>query len=333
MKRPIIFVTAMLLAMIAVPVAALELSEFSAKNVKHTFSSAISSEADGADGTENEVVKVMAKADGNIMTASVTEYLVGCVASEMPATYHEEALKAQAVAAYTNLVRLRKNPDSSLNGADISDDPKKHQGYLSEEGQKEKWGDKYDRYHEKILAAVSEVAGQAVTYNSEPIVAAYCAISTGKTENALDIWGGELPYLVSVVSSGDKLSPDCSSTVVLSAEQFVSAVSGDAEIQLGDDPSAWIGSVERTEAGSVKTVVIGGKTVTGSKARNLFSLRSPAFSVEYSNGSFTFNVTGYGHLIGMSQYGADYMARNGSDYKSILSHYYTGTQIEKIPLE
>lgn len=333
MKRPIIFVTAMLLAMIAVPVAALELSEFSAKNVKHTFSSAISSEAVGTDGTENEVVKVMAKADGNIMTASVTEYLVGCVASEMPATYHEEALKAQAVAAYTNLVRLRKNPDSSLNGADISDDPKKHQGYLSEEGQKEKWGDKYDRYHEKILAAVSEVAGQAVTYNSEPIVAAYCAISTGKTENASDIWGGELPYLVSVVSSGDKLSPDCSSTVVLSAEQFVSAVSGDAEIQLGDDPSAWIGSVERTEAGSVKTVVIGGKTVTGSKARNLFSLRSPAFSVEYSNGSFTFNVTGYGHLIGMSQYGADYMARNGSDYKAILSHYYTGTQIEKIPLE
>ncbi len=333
MKRPVIFVFVMLAAMIATPVAALDLSEFSAKNVKETFSFSFSSEADESDDAESGVVKVMAKADGNIMTASVTEYLVGCVASEMPATYHEEALKAQAVAAYTNLVRLRKNPDSSLNGADISDDPKKHQGYLSEEQQKEKWGDKYDRYHEKILAAVSEVAGQAVTYNSEPIVAAYCAISTGKTENASDIWGGELPYLVSVVSSGDKLSPDCSSSVVMTAEQFRQAVSGDTEIQLGDDPSAWIGNTERTEAGAVKSIVIGGKTLTGTKARNLFSLRSPAFSVEYSNGSFTFNVTGYGHLIGMSQYGADYMARNGSDYKAILSHYYTGTKIEKISLE
>ena len=251
----------------------------------------------------------------------------------MPATYHEEALKAQAVAAYTNLVRLRKNPDSSLGGADISDDPKKHQGYLNEEQQKEKWGDKYERYHEKILSAVSEVAGEAVTYNSEPIVAAYCAISTGKTENASDIWGGELPYLVSVVSSGDKLSPDYSSTVVLSTEQFRQALSGESDIQLGDDPSAWIGNIERTEAGAVKNITIGSKTLTGANARKLFSLRSPAFSVEYSNGNFTFNVSGYGHLIGMSQYGADYMARNGSDYKTILTHYYTGTEIKKIPLE
>ena len=204
---------------------------------------------------------------------------------------------------------------------------------MNEEQQKEKWGDKYERYHEKILSAVSEVAGEAVTYNSEPIVAAYCAISTGKTENAADIWGGELPYLVSVVSSGDKLSPDCSSTVVLSTEQFRQALSGEGDIQLGDDPSAWIGNIERTEAGAVKNITIGSKTLTGANARKLFSLRSPAFSVEYSNGNFTFNVSGYGHLIGMSQYGADYMARNGSDYKTILTHYYTGTEIKKIPLE
>lgn len=333
MKKPVIFVLVLLLAMIVVPVAALDLSEFSTKNVKNTFSTPIF-EKNGEPNAENsDTVKVMAKADGNIMTASVTEYLVGCVASEMPATYHEEALKAQAVAAYTNLVRLRKNPDSSLGGADISDDPKKHQGYLNEEQQKEKWGDKYERYHEKILSAVSEVAGEAVTYNSEPIVAAYCAISTGKTENASDIWGGELPYLVSVVSSGDKLSPDYSSTVVLSTEQLRQALSGESDIQLGDDPSAWIGNIERTEAGAVKNITIGSKTLTGANARKLFSLRSPAFSVEYSNGNFTFNVSGYGHLIGMSQYGADYMARNGSDYKTILTHYYTGTEIKKIPLE
>ena len=224
MKKTVIFVLVLLLAMIVVPVAALDLSEFSTKNVKNTFSTPIFEKSEEPNAENSDTVKVMAKADGNIMTASVTEYLVGCVASEMPATYHEEALKAQAVAAYTNLVRLRKNPDSSLGGADISDDPKKHQGYLNEEQQKEKWGDKYERYHEKILSAVSEVAGEAVTYNSEPIVAAYCAISTGKTENAADIWGGELPYLVSVVSSGDKLSPDCSSTVVLSTEQFLSLI-------------------------------------------------------------------------------------------------------------
>ena len=304
MKKTVIFVLVLLLAMIVVPVAALDLSEFSTKNVKNTFSTPIFEKSEEPNAENSDTVKVMAKADGNIMTASVTEYLVGCVAS-----------------------------DSSLGGADISDDPKKHQGYLNEEQQKEKWGDKYERYHEKILSAVSEVAGEAVTYNSEPIVAAYCAISTGKTENAADIWGGELPYLVSVVSSGDKLSPDCSSTVVLSTEQFRQALSGEGDIQLGDDPSAWIGNIERTEAGAVKNITIGSKTLTGANARKLFSLRSPAFSVEYSNGNFTFNVSGYGHLIGMSQYGADYMARNGSDYKTILTHYYTGTEIKKIPLE
>ena len=333
MKRPVIFVFVLLLAMIVIPVTALDLSEFSPGNVKSTFSVPIFERNKDADSENSDTVKVMAKANGNIMTTSVTEYLVGCVASEMPAAYHEEALKAQAVAAYTNLVRLRKNPDSSLGGADISDDPKKHQGYLSEEQQKEKWGDKYERYHEKILSAVSEVAGEAVTYNSEPIVAAYCAISTGKTENASDIWGGELPYIVSVVSSGDKLSPDYSSTVVLNAEQFRQALSGENDIQLGEDASSWIGNIEKTEAGAVKNIIIGSKTLTGAKARKLFSLRSPAFSVEYLNGNFTFNVSGYGHLIGMSQYGADYMARNGSDYKTILTHYYKGTEIKKIPLE
>lgn len=133
MKKPVIFVLVLLLAMIVVPVAALDLSEFSAKNVKNTFSTPIFEKSEEPNAENSDTVKVMAKADGNIMTASVTEYLVGCVASEMPATYHEEALKAQAVAAYTNLVRLRKNPDSSLGGADISDDPKKHQGYLNEE--------------------------------------------------------------------------------------------------------------------------------------------------------------------------------------------------------
>ncbi len=329
MKRVLIIYIILLLAVIFTPIAALDLSEFSFSNVKNTV---FGDDKGDAEVQETGVVKVMAKADGNIMTTSVEEYLVGCVASEMPATYHEEALKAQAVAAYTNLVRLRKNPDSALNGADISDDPKTHQGYINDETQKKKWGDKYERYHEKILAAVSEVAGQAVTYESEPIVAAYCAISMGKTENAADIWGGSLPYLTSVVSSGDKLSPDYSSTVILTADQFKNAVSGETDINLSDDPSAWIGNIDFTEAGSVKSVCIGGKSVTGTKARNLFSLRSPSFSVEYSNGNFVFNVFGYGHLIGMSQYGADYMARNGSDYKAILSHYYTGTQLTKISI-
>ena len=336
MKNKIIMLVSVFLSLIIVPVAALDFSQFSFDTAKSVFASANGSSwettqstalsDDKAKADEETEVKVMASASGNILSMTELEYIIGCVASEVPATYHEEALKAQAVAAYTNLIRLKQNPDSSLNGADISDSPQKHQGYFTKEQRKEKWGENFEKYSEKVEKAVKEVAGVVMTYESEPIVASYCAMCPGRTESAEVIWGTDIPYLQSISSPGDKLSPDYSSTLILTKEQFKEIAEKDKDIKLGDDPEKWIGKVEysKNDTGVVKSIQIGSKTLSGNSARMMFSLRSPSFKASYENSSFTFEVSGYGHCVGMSQYGADYMARNGSDYKEILKHYYQG---------
>lgn len=345
MKNKIIMLVSVFLSLVIVPVAALDFSQFSfdrAKNVlaginavtrpQESTAESPNGENDGSGRTEAQTeVKVMAAASGNVISMTELEYVIGCVASEMPATYHEEALKAQAVAAYTNLIRLKQNPDSSLNGADISDSPQKHQGYFTQQQRREKWGENYEKYSQKVEKAVKEVAGTVMTYNSEPIVASYSAMCPGRTESAEVIWGTDIPYLQSISSPGDKLSPDYSSTLIFTKEQFKEIAEKDKDIKLGDDPEKWIGEVEYSKNGTgvIKSIKIGSKTLSGNSARTMFSLRSPSFSVSYANSSFTFKVSGYGHCVGMSQYGADYMARNGSDYKEILKHYYQGVEFTR----
>lgn len=318
------------LFMILTPLLSLDYSSFSLSNVKSTFQK----ENDSKDeekllDEKSDSVKIKSAASGNVATASTKEYIIGCVAAEMPATYSTEALKAQAVCAYTNLVRLKKNPDSSLSGADISDDPGRHQGYYDIETQKEKWGDKYDEYRAKTEEAVNDVLGKTIVFNGEPIVAAYCAISPGRTESAENIWGGKIEYLVSVTSPGDKLSPDCIKEISLSADEVREYTKNDPEIVLGDDQSGWITDIVYTDSGSgvVKSLKVGGKSFTGNSFRALFSLRSPAFTFEQKDGAFFFKTYGYGHSVGMSQYGADYMAKQGSTYEEILAHYYPNTEI------
>lgn len=326
----------LVLSMLICPLLSLDYSSFSFDNVKNAVS--LSKNSDGASAEDSSetaldeagnVVKVKSAASGNVISTTELEYVAGCVAAEIPATYHEEAIKAQAVAAYTNLKRLQKNPDAALGGADITDNPATHQGYYDEATQREKWGDKYDDYHKKIEAAVTEVFGKTVVYENEPITAAYSAICPGRSESAKNIWGGNVPYLQSVVSTGDKLSPDYTVETAFSQEQFKEKAAADTEIILGDDPAAWIGEIKYSEnnTGTVLTIIVGGKSLTGMEARSLFGLRSPSFNINFSDGSFIFKNVGYGHGVGMSQYGADYMARQGSTYKEILEHYYTGAKV------
>ncbi len=319
------------LAMFAAPVAVLDLGDFSfaaAREVLFGEENETAETEETAAG-DSETVAVLQAASGNVVEMDTVEYLVGCVACEMSAEAEPEALKAQAVAAYTNVQRLKADPDSTLAGADISDDPARHQGYLDEAARHEKWGDKYDAYNEKITEAVNAVRGQTLTCDGAYITAAYCALCPGRTESAANIWGGEVPYLQSVTSPGDRLSPDYTETTALSADEFREKTAADAEIVLGDDPSVWLADTQysENETGVVTSVTVGGKTMTGQKLRTLLSLRSPAFTVEYADGQFTFTCTGNGHLVGMSQYGADYMARQGSTYEEILAHYYPGTTL------
>ncbi len=285
------------------------------------------------DDTPNTIA-VFSHSDSAVNTIDIREYLVGAVAAEVSPNSHPEALKAQAVACYTYALYVRniqkKNPDENLGGADISDSSAVHQGYYTKEMRASKWGEKADGYEKKISTAVDAVLGYYLSFSGEPILAVYHAVSAGKTQSADDLWGTPLAYLKSVASPSDKLSPDYHHTVVFSAEEFAKIAESLDGVELPDNESKWIGKTETNGAGYVESVEIGGTKIKGSAVRSAFSLRSSAFTVEYSDSGFTFKTYGYGHGAGMSQHGADYMARQGSNWQEILSHYYSGVEILKV---
>ncbi len=276
--------------------------------------------------TAVDTVKVMNASSKNITEMSLRDYLIGVVASEINVAYHEEAIKAQTVAAHTMLLYSKEYKNEGLNGADISDSSATHQGFLTEDEQREKWDENFDTYREKIEKCVDEVIDFTIQYDGEPINAVFHSISNGQTENATDVWGGEYPYLISVNSVGDKLSPAYHSEVKIATEKFKEIVSENGA-ELGDEPSKWVEKITNTDTGMVKEIIIGGKSFKGTEIRKLFELKSSTFTVKYDDENFVFTVSGYGHGVGMSQYGADYMARQGFTYKEILKHYYTGVEV------
>ncbi len=264
---------------------------------------------------EDEKITLLRTETNKEVTLSVTDYLVGVVSGEITPLYSEEAIKAQAVAAHTYALYQQKK------GITLTDDYKKHQAYISPEEAKEKWGDKYEIYSKKITSCVNEVKDKVITYEGEIILPAFFALCSGKTENSGDVWSETLPYLVSVTSQGDTLSPDLVSEKTVSREEFENFVG----FSLNDSP---IFSLECTEAGAVKKLTIDGNSFDGDDVQKAFSLKSNNFSLTYSENQFIFTVTGNGHGVGMSQYGADFMARQGAKYDEILKHYYTGVEIE-----
>lgn len=244
---------------------------------------------------------------------------------------HRYGIIGQAnVVCLTYALWLKDNSEkTSLENADISDNPDRFQGYLDESELKDKWGDKYDEYSKKISDCISQVETEYLTYENKPIMACYHAISPGKTESAENAFGTDVPYLKSVEANGDLLSPEIDSAVTLSVDEFKNCAERLDGVKLQGDASKWIGKLSKTDSGFVKSIVVGSKKIGGNDARSAFSLKSPAFTVKFENNEFVFSVKGYGHLVGMSQYSADYMARQGATYKEILSHFYPGTTLKK----
>ena len=282
-----------------------------------------------SDTPEENVITVFLSDTKKNLTVSEFEYVCGSVAAEMPLMYHEEALKAQAIACYTNSLRLKNSKNkSAINGADISDNPATHQGYLTREERKEKWGDDYQKYESKLETIVKAVESEYLTYNGEYCLCAFSAICTGTTESAENVWGEKIPYLVSVKSSGDTLSPQYSSTNTFTKSQFISIMK-DLGVSINSKANLeeTIGKSKISKAGTVLKIEINKKNLTGEQIRSAFSLRSSAFKITATENEVTFKVSGYGHGVGMSQYGADYMARQGSTYDEILKHYYKGSEI------
>ncbi len=279
--------------------------------------------------------RILDSVSGKILTVDDRSFLYGGVAAEMSPDAPPEALRAQAVACYTYYSRLReeqrKSPSSELKGADFSADLQNGEKYVSPDLMKTRWGSVYDAKYRELTDAVSPVFGQVLKYGGDLIDSTYFAISSGNTENASDVWGGNCPYLVSVASPGDRYAGGYQTSAVFTSDQFKTcALNAAPKANLSGNPSAWLGAAQRTAAGMVKTISIGGQSVDGSAVRAAFNLRSSDFSVSYADGKFTFLVKGYGHNVGMSQIGAEYMASQGSSYRQILSWYYPGTDLASV---
>ena len=302
---------------------------FLKNQIKAVPDSTIETKAEAESESQNsDTITVFLSAQQENTEVDFFEYVCGSVAAEMPLSYHEEALKAQAVACYTNALRLKNSADGN-ESYHISDDSSIHQGYLSPEQREAKWGEDFSKYEAKLKSIVSSVENQAIYYENRLCIAAFHAICSGTTESAENIWGEKVPYLVSVKSNGDNLSPQYSTAVSFNKEEFLSCLE-EAKISVKSIKTLKdaVKIEKKSKADTVLKATIGDKAYSGEEIRKIFSLKSPAFSVETTKSSVTFNVTGYGHGVGMSQYGADFMARQGSSYEEILKHYYKGVEIK-----
>ena len=289
-----------------------------------SYSDEVIENAMKANKAKNEYISVMKSETGEKSEMQIREYLIGCVAGEMNPEYHEEALKAQAVAGYT-FAQYIKNRDKGKPGADISDDSSIYQAYIDKAARREKWKDNYEKYESSVEKAVDAVLGECITYNGKPIMAVYFDKCSGMTESSENIWGRKVPYLVSVTSDGDKLSPELESDSEFTVDEFKDAFSKKS-INFSSEKKL-IGDIERFDSGVVKMITVSSCEMAGTEFRSMLSLKSADFSVETDENKVKITCRGNGHFVGMSQYGADYMARQGSDYREILAHYYPNTEI------
>jgi len=259
--------------------------------------------------------------DGETVLLELEEYLVGVVLSEMPASFHQEAKKAQAVAARTFTLRMAELGYRHGSAA-ICADPSCCQAYIPPERLLAQ-----DGYEENVALArqaVEETAGMVLTYGGGLIEATYFSCSGGRTEDAVAVWGTEVPYLQAVDSPGEESAAFYTDSVRFTAQEFQSKLG----VTLNGTPNQWFGDVEYTDGNGVASMVIGGKAYTGNELRFLLQLRSTRFSVTAFSDGVIFTTRGFGHRVGLSQYGADAVARAGSTWQEILTHYYQGTQVD-----
>ncbi|MEK5393701.1 stage II sporulation protein D [Margalitia sp. FSL K6-0131] len=251
------------------------------------------------------------------------DYVVGVVASEMPATFQKEALKAQALTARTFIVKqLMYGGNSSLPKGAMVEDTTNFQVYQNMDELKKEWKDKYNQNIKKIRDAVEATAGQILTYNGSPITASFFSTSNGYTENSEDYWDQPVPYLKSVKSPWDISSPKFNFKEEIPVSEFENKLG----VQLPNTGN--VGTItSRTHGNRVRTVKIGGKQFTGREIREKLNLRSADFSWVRQGDQIIVTTKGYGHGIGMSQYGANEMAKKGKSYKDIVKYYYQGVQI------
>ena len=265
-----------------------------------------------------------------VIELALNEYLEGVVAAEMPASFAPEALKAQVVAARTYTLWKAASGTARHPRAQLCTDPGCCQAYRTPEASADLWGDMAGEYGAQIAAAVAETDGLVLRYDGRLAQAVFHSSSAGYTQSAVAVWGTDVPYLRSVTSSEDALTvPNYYTEVTFSAEELRGILTAAwPAVKLTGEPEEWFTDLTRSAGGSVASVTVGGVAVTGAQLRSVLGLRSASFTVETAPDAVTFHVTGYGHGVGMSQYGADLLARSGMDFRQILCWYYTGVTVE-----
>ncbi|WP_416828132.1 stage II sporulation protein D [Ectobacillus polymachus] len=269
-------------------------------------------------------VAVFRSGQNKVDRMPIESYVAGVVAAEMPADFEMEALKAQALAARTFVVKRMLTGQLLANNANVTDTVD-NQVYKNEEEWKTLWGKDYDWKMKRVKDAVSATTGQVLTYNGDPITASFFSMSNGYTENVEDYWGGTSPYLRSVESPWDKDAPKFTS------EQRVSVSDFQKKLGVQVLANGTVGTIAGRTAGQrVKNVDFNGKTLSGKDIREKLGLRSSDFTWKQEGGMITITTKGFGHGVGMSQYGANGMAKSGKSYKDIVQHYYQGVAISNL---
>lgn len=305
-----------------------EISSQGEKPQKEAYDEIITENENEQEGenAENKKFTVNVLMNGEIVEMELEKYIVGVVAGEMPVSFEDEALKAQAVAARTYTLHKMWIEPSANHGGDVCTDAACCKAYADESVLREKWGEDYDENIAKITAAVWDTEGVYMVYNGEPVLAVFHSSSAGATENSGNVWNKDVPYLVSVESPENSDSvTNYVSTTEIGFDEFINIfMQKYPEASFSEDKQSWITDVVYSESGRINTVVVGGIEIRGTELRELYSLRSTAVSVAMGANGVVFISTGYGHGVGMSQYGANKMAQDGSDWREILCWYYTG---------
>lgn len=279
-----------------------------------------------------DIIRVNITKENRIEEVQIEEYVKSVVSGEMLVTFDDEALKAQAIAARTYIASKRLRPCDIANGGDVCDTT--HcQVYISKNERFEKWGSNAEEYWSKISNAVDDTKGMVLSYNNELVLyPQFFSTSSGMTENAVDVFSSSVPYLVSTESKGEEIAPKFESEFPFSITEFVNKINDkypDASItpeNLKDN----IEVLSRSEAGGIKELRIGKIKAKGLDFRLTLGLTSTNFQYTINENEIIFKCKGYGHGVGMSQWGANVMANNGSNYKEILTHYYTGVDITNL---
>lgn len=271
--------------------------------------------------------KLLIEEKNEIIEISPSEYIKGCLFANVPAEYETEMLKAMAVVCNTYGLMLYKNrsefDSENLYGADFSDNSAEYLKYYTSEMAKETYGDEYEALETRINEAVQFGIKYVLVHKGELIMPAFHSISAGKTDNSKDVFGEKVPYLKGTDSENDLLSPSYYGSKKIEASSVRGALMRlDIDVMLADEIKDWFTNIERSDTGTVLFAQCGNMNFTGRQLQKELGLRSACFEVLIEDGMFLFKTKGFGHNVGLSLYGGNFMAKSGASASDILIHYY-----------